>query len=180
MMQFIGLFKVALIGSVLSAQAAVEVDNRFAESTDFHMAECQERLRVFSYAGQVNFDEGSNSISAGSEVLLFELMRITTDCAHHGIEIHGHAFEFEDEGRNQRLSIERARVLADYLSNSGLDLRLAVVVGYGSNQPRSAWSKVGANPNNRAGVRLLIDSPVFRRGGLTDRLSIGSLKGPGQ
>jgi len=81
----------------------------------------------------------------------------------HNIGIIGHTDSVGNSLANQRLSEQRARAVAQYLSNRGLNRRIMTVLGRGETQPLSSnATKAGRAQNRRVNI-IVKGSQTIRR-----------------
>ncbi len=97
--------------------------------------QCQELMRQTTAKGTINFSRASADLTSDSAETLRELAEIANECPTFRIEIEGHTDAEGTDERNQRLSDRRARSVADFLAQSGVDSRRLSAVGYGATRP---------------------------------------------
>ncbi len=83
----------------------------------------------------VNFEQSQTSMLPGSETKLQEVLQFMRDNPGVQIEVIGHTDKTGDERQNQRLSEFRARAVANWLFNQGIDSRRIQTSGKGSTEP---------------------------------------------
>ena len=114
--------------------------------------------RVFSHliVEPVAFKESSAEIRSSSLVTLDRIIEFAHDCQRAAISITGHTDASGNESWNHHLSLIRARAVADYLIDRGVDLTRLTVVGRGSTEPVADNSTVlGRDLNRRIEFALL-------------------------
>lgn len=83
----------------------------------------------------VNFEQSQTTMLKGSETKLQEVLQFMTANPGVRIEIIGHTDRTGDERQNQRLSEFRARAVANWLFNQGVDSQRIQTSGKGSSEP---------------------------------------------
>lgn len=83
----------------------------------------------------VNFEQSQTTMLPGSETKLQEVLQFMRDNPGVQIEVIGHTDKTGDERQNQRLSEFRARAVANWLFNQGIDSRRIQTSGKGSSEP---------------------------------------------
>lgn len=83
----------------------------------------------------VNFEQSQTTMLQGSEAKLREVLQFLTDNPRVSIEVIGHTDRTGDERQNQRLSEFRARAVANWLFNHGIDPQRIQTSGKGSSEP---------------------------------------------
>ncbi len=104
----------------------------------------------------VNFEQSSTKMLYGSELKLNELLTFMNQNPTVKIEIIGHTDKIGDERQNQRLSEFRAKTIANWLFNKGIETDRISVVGMGSKEPIAANdSEVTKAQNRRIEVNVI-------------------------
>lgn len=83
----------------------------------------------------VNFEQSKTTFLYGSELKLNELLDFMKNNPNVVIEITGHTDKVGDERQNQRLSEFRAKAVANWLFNKGVDRDRISTAGKGSSEP---------------------------------------------
>jgi outer membrane protein OmpA-like peptidoglycan-associated protein len=103
---------------------------------------CAEVARSAARDVAVHFARGFARLDARGKALLDGLAAAAERCPQVAIRISGHADTTGTTRHNMALSRRRARVVASYLSDKGIDAGRVVAIGYGDTQPIA--------PNNSA------------------------------
>lgn len=100
------------------------------------LAECQARTNAALAAAQVSFEEGSTTLTTTSIPLLEELATIASDCtqANLALEIEGHTGDAGGNASNLLLSDGRAKIVRDFLLESGVPAESVRAVGFGGSE----------------------------------------------
>lgn len=103
----------------------------------------------------VTFHESGAEIRDASRVTLDRVTDFARDCQSVSIEIRGHSDASGDESWNKRLSLARARAVADRMAANGIDPQRLIVVGVGSAEPVADNATArGREANRRIEFRL--------------------------
>ncbi len=94
---------------------------------------------------QVRFHQASVTLRRSSYALLERLAEFSADCPGTRIAITGHTDAVGPAAFNQALSEQRARAVADFLQEKGVDPERLVIAGAGDTQPvgdnATAWGR---------------------------------------
>jgi OmpA-OmpF porin, OOP family len=110
---------------------------------------CQTLMRQASAKGTINFARAKADLTADSTDTLRDLAQIANACPAFKIQIEGHTDSEGTDERNQRLSDRRARAVADFLAQNGVDPRRLAAVGYGATRPIADNSTEQGRAKNR-------------------------------
>jgi outer membrane protein OmpA-like peptidoglycan-associated protein len=110
---------------------------------------CQTLMRQASAKGTINFARAKADLTADSTDTLRDLAQIANACPAFKIQIEGHTDSEGTDERNQRLSDRRARAVADFLAQNGVDPRRLAAVGYGATRPIADNSTPEGRAKNR-------------------------------
>jgi outer membrane protein OmpA-like peptidoglycan-associated protein len=102
---------------------------------DFSLEACRGRFEVLSSTGNIFFRTASARLDEASDPLLTSVVDIVRRCPTLVIEVSGHTDSDGSDATNQRLSELRARAVADYLAQSGIEPARIRPVGYGEARP---------------------------------------------
>ena len=103
----------------------------------------------------VSFRKSSSEIRTASFVSLDRISDFAYDCQQINIVITGHTDASGDESWNRRLSLARARAVADYIAHCGIDSQRLLIKGLGSSQPIADNSTpLGRSLNRRIEIEL--------------------------
>jgi outer membrane protein OmpA-like peptidoglycan-associated protein len=103
--------------------------------TPANLAVCQENLTKIASADPILFDRGSSVLSSASTGVLDRLASAVKECPEARITIQGHADIEGTIAHNQRLSLRRAKAVADYLVKAGAGAAQLETEGYGARRP---------------------------------------------
>jgi OmpA-OmpF porin, OOP family len=98
---------------------------------------CEDTLASITREGQLLFQFDSARLDDASKPTLDKLAEAAKTCPDMRIEIAGHASAEGTAASNQRLSLRRARSVADYLVRAGVSARRLETAGYGASQPKA-------------------------------------------
>jgi outer membrane protein OmpA-like peptidoglycan-associated protein len=94
-----------------------------------------ERMFDWVVTYDIRFRDSSAVFSDSSRPALDRMAEFALDCPLARIVITGHADALGDEAYNQALSEQRAKAVADFLAQRGLDRERLRIVGAGSSRP---------------------------------------------
>ncbi|MBT29488.1 MAG: hypothetical protein CMO01_07475 [Thalassobius sp.] len=107
-------------------------------------------------AGNVQFQQSSPIILEQSLPKLNKLARFLNENTDLKIEISGHTSNEGDPEKNKALSLERAKTVANYLIQKGIDQDRLSMQGYGSERPIADNNTIlGKKKNRRVEFRVL-------------------------
>ena len=102
------------------------------------------------------FDYDSYALKEESFPELEKVLRFMKDNSSVYIEVSGHTDNTGQEAKNQSLSVNRARSVADYLIRNGIEKGRVKVAGYGSGRPiASNETEQGRSANRRIEFKVL-------------------------
>lgn len=110
---------------------------------------CQTLMRQASASGTINFARAKADLTSDSAQTLRDLAQIANECPSFKIQIEGHTDSEGTDERNQRLSDRRARAVADFLAQNGVDPQRMSTVGYGATRPIGDNSTAEGRAKNR-------------------------------
>ena len=115
---------------------------------------CSRAFAAFE-SGAINFDESSTSFRSSAYPRLERVIALATACGNSEISITGHTDSSGNELWNQRLSLQRANAVGDYIVNGGVDRARLQVAGVGSSAPiADDSSRYGRSLNRRIEISL--------------------------
>lgn len=103
----------------------------------------------------VNFEQSQTTMLKGSETKLQEVLKFMTENPKISIEVIGHTDKTGDERQNQRLSEFRARAVANWLFNNGINPDRIQTSGKGSSEPVSDNQTEEGKAQNRR-IEILV------------------------
>ena len=95
---------------------------------------CQSLMRQAA-KGSINFERAKADLMPESTQTLKDLVQIANECPSFNIQIDGHTDAEGTDERNSRLADRRARAVADFLAQNGVDPRRLTTNGYGATRP---------------------------------------------
>jgi outer membrane protein OmpA-like peptidoglycan-associated protein len=110
---------------------------------------CQTMMRQTTAKGTINFERAKADLTSDSSQTLKDLAQIANECPSFSIRIEGHTDAEGTDERNQRLSDRRARAVADFLSQNGVDARRLTTIGYGATRPIADNATAEGRAKNR-------------------------------
>lgn len=150
--------KNALIGAGLGALAGGSVGYYM----DVQEAKLRQRLRgsgvsvtragnqiLLNMPGNITFASGSANINAGFYDALNSVAIVLKEYAKTTVDVIGHTDNVGADAYNQRLSENRARSVAEYLSGQGILPARLLVAGMGESQPIASNATPGGRAQNR-------------------------------
>ena len=114
---------------IADAAAAVEAKNRA------DLQNCQKSVREVSSASRVQFEYASDILRSEGVAVLSRIVESMKSCPAVRVRVEGHTDSEGDLGRNQRLSENRAKSVAEFLRDAGIATNRMVSVGYGQTRP---------------------------------------------
>jgi OmpA-OmpF porin, OOP family len=110
---------------------------------------CQSMMRQTTAKGTINFERAKADLTSDSTQTLKDLAEIANECPTFSIQIEGHTDAEGTDERNQRLSDRRARAVADFLAQNGVDAKRLTAVGYGATRPIADNTTAEGRAKNR-------------------------------
>jgi outer membrane protein OmpA-like peptidoglycan-associated protein/polyisoprenoid-binding protein YceI len=117
---------------------------------------CETRFKVISTTGAVYFKTGSAELDASSDPLLASVVDIANRCPSMRIEVSGHTDNVGNRNANQSLSEQRAKSVANFMTQRGVNASRIVTAGFGGSRPVAQNSnEAGRSKNRRIEFRVL-------------------------
>ena len=110
---------------------------------------CQGRLAELLALNSIRFATGQASIEAASFGLLDRLSYTARACPDTRFEVGGHTDSDGDEASNERLSLQRAEAVVDYLVSSGVQDNRLSAIGFGESNPIASNDTAEGKARNR-------------------------------
>lgn len=156
--------KNALIGAGIGALAGGSIGYYM----DVQEAKLRQRLRnsgvsvtrvgnqiMLNMPGNVTFQTASSDISAGFYEVLNSVAVVLKEYEKTTVDVIGHTDSVGSESYNQRLSENRARSVAEYLSGQGILPARLLIAGMGEAQPIASNSTPeGRSQNRRVNIQI--------------------------
>jgi outer membrane protein OmpA-like peptidoglycan-associated protein len=113
-------------------------------------------------SGPINFEESSTKFRSSAYPRLDRVIALANACGDSEVSITGHSDSSGDESWNQRLSLQRANEVGDYIAGGGIDRARLQIAGAGSSAPITDDStRYGRSLNRRIEITLTsVDSAV--------------------
>lgn len=119
------------IVSILNRQDTI-ITERIDTLTRAHIAKAAEEVEKFN---KIYFDYDSYKLSEASQDYLASIVGVLNKVPDAKISIDGHASEEGQRLHNERLAYNRAKAVAKFLVNQGIDKERVIVIGHGSLVP---------------------------------------------
>jgi len=145
-----------LLALQLSMPANVKLStDMLTVSNEFRLVDsCSQALDQFA-VGPIYIEKSSAVFRSSAYPVLDRIIAITRACDNSRIQITGHTDTSGEESMNLRLSLMRARAVADYIENAGIDRSRMIVTGAGSSEPLADnATSYGRSVNRRIEVVL--------------------------
>ena len=110
---------------------------------------CQAAIDAAAKSGVILFKSSSAQIDPKSAATLGRLAEAAQRCENVRIRIAGHTDATGSEERNQKLSEDRARAVADYLGGKGVDKARLEAEGFGESKPITSNDTPAGRAKNR-------------------------------
>lgn len=126
------------VGAQPTAPALLETPIATAALPESHTvarAGCVAAVETAGRSVELHFARGKAGLDASDKALLDRLVAAVNVCPQARLRIAGHADAAGRAGRNLTLSQRRARSVASYLTNKGIDAGRLEAVGYGETRP---------------------------------------------
>jgi len=113
------------------------------------------RAFVTFESGAINFEESSTNFRSSAYPRLDRVIALATACHNSQISIIGYTDSSGDASWNQRLSLQRANAVGDYIVDGGVERARLLVAGAGSSAPIADDStRYGRSLNRRSEIKL--------------------------
>ncbi|PQA85691.1 OmpA family protein [Hyphococcus luteus] len=110
---------------------------------------CLEELQNAASALRIRFPSADSDLDAGAEDSLRALAALLADCPNTRLEITGHTDSLGQARDNLRLSLERARVVRDFLISAGAPAETVTADGAGESEPIANNATEAGRERNR-------------------------------
>jgi len=105
--------------------------------------------------GAVSFEESGATLRSGAYAALDRTISLANACRDSRISITGHTDSSGHESWNRRLSLARAKAVADYIGEQGISRERLIVIGAGSSAPiADNAARYGRSMNRRISIVL--------------------------
>ena len=142
------------IRNAVPEAVSINTDTLLVDDTISVSTICARALEAYD-VGAINFEESSTEFRASAYPRLDRLLALVSACDKAKISITGHTDATGSATWNQRLSLQRAKEVGDYLLAGGVDPARLWVVGAGSAYPIADDStRYGRSLNRRIDISL--------------------------
>lgn len=115
---------------------------------------CAHAFATFD-AGPINFLESGTEFRSSAYPRMDRVIALARACEHSSIAVTGHTDASGSESWNQRLSLQRANAVGDYLARGGIDRPRLVIAGMGASMPiADNKTRYGRSHNRRIEITL--------------------------
>lgn len=105
--------------------------------------------------GRVNFEESGTELRSSAYLVLDRIISLADACRNSTVSITGHTDSSGNEVSNRRLSLARAKAVADYVAVRGIARERLIVAGAGSSLPTADnATRYGRGMNRRIDIFL--------------------------
>jgi outer membrane protein OmpA-like peptidoglycan-associated protein len=105
--------------------------------------------------GPVNFEESGTALRSSAYLELNRVIALANACRDSSVSITGHTDSSGNEASNRRLSLARAKAVADYFAERGIARERLIAAGAGSSQPvADNGTRFGRSLNRRIDISL--------------------------
>ena len=126
--------RLAAYRSTLPGEFRVSTDTLFVNSVASVAEICARAISNYA-PGRIEFEESGTALRSSAYPRLDRVIALARTCQRTRILITGHTDASGTAALNDRLSLERAAGVAEYIANSGIDPVRLTVSGAGSRQP---------------------------------------------
>lgn len=120
---------------------------------------CERHFAAFE-SGPVKFEESGAEFLSSAYPVLERIVALADACRDSTISITGHTDSSGDETMNQQLSLDRARAVASYLGEMGIEAQRVLVAGAGSSLPvADNATRYGRSLNRRIDIHITPGRP---------------------
>jgi len=119
-------------------------------------AEVTETEITIRLAGSILFDFDSEAIRPDAEHSLLEILEVVQAYSGRPVRVEGHTDSIASEAYNQGLSERRARSVADWMADHGVDSGRLKIKGWGESRPITVNETAEGRQQNRR-VELIIE-----------------------
>lgn len=139
----------------IPTNVSLETDTLIVNASIDVMEVCRRAFENFD-AGAINFEESSAVFRSSAYPRLQRVITLAATCPDSRISITGHTDASGPESLNQRLSLERARAVGDYLMLGGINANRLLISGRGSATPvADNATRYGRSLNRRIEIALV-------------------------
>lgn len=142
------------IRKTLPPEISVSTDALLIDGTVSVANMCEQAFAKFE-SGPINFEESSSEFRSSAHPRLDRVVALARACRDSHVVITGHTDATGNEVLNQRLSLQRANAVADYIAKGGIDHTRLKAKGVGSAVPiADDATRYGRSLNRRIEIVL--------------------------
>ena len=143
-----------ILRAALQGRIDLETDMVMPDAT-IRVAKLCARAFAAHQSGVVRFEESGTALRSGAYAALDRTVSLANACRDSRISITGHTDSSGYESWNRRLSLARAKVVADYIAERGISRQRLIVIGAGSSAPiADNATRYGRGMNRRISIVL--------------------------
>lgn len=146
--------RLQILGDTLPDSMALDIQLESVAANATAQAACARQFTTLE-PGPVNFEESGLEFRPSAYPVLDRIVALADACRNSTVAITGHTDSSGNETWNQQLSLERARAVASYLDDMGIESARIVVTGAGSSLPvASNTTRFGRSLNRRIDILM--------------------------
>jgi outer membrane protein OmpA-like peptidoglycan-associated protein len=152
--------RLATLRKVLPPDVSIVVDTVPVDPTVSIARICTRAFADFE-SGPINFEESSTRFRRSAYPRLDRVIALANACTDSEISITGHSDSSGNDAWNQRLSLQRANAVGDYIAAGGVDRSRLQITAAGSSAPIADDStRYGRSLNRRIEITLTSVNPA--------------------
>lgn len=145
-----------LLNEALPADVSLFTDTLIVDNTISVSRLCERAFASFETA-PISFEESTAVFRSSALPELERVVALATTCLDSSVQVTGHSDASGSESWNQRLSLERATAVGDYLTAKGLEPNRLLISGMGESVPiADNATRYGRSKNRRIEIVLRI------------------------
>jgi len=153
--------RLAALREALPPDVSLVVDTVPVDPTVSIAGICTRAFAAFE-SGAINFEESSTTFRSSAYPRLDRVIALANVCGESEISITGHSDSSGNDAWNQRLSLQRANAVGDYIAGGGIDHSRLQIAGAGSSAPIADDStRYGRSLNRRIEITLTSVDPAL-------------------
>ncbi|MBT8110789.1 MAG: OmpA family protein [Gammaproteobacteria bacterium] len=146
--------QVEVLRASLQGPVDLEADMVIPDAT-IRVAKLCKRAFAAHRPGTISFEESGTTFRSAAYAALDRTISLANACRDSSISITGHTDSSGHESWNRRLSLARAKAVADYLAERGVSRERLIVIGAGSSEPvADNATHYGRSMNRRISIVL--------------------------
>jgi len=148
-----------ILRAALRESIDLEVDMLIPDA-DVSVADICARAFAAHKSGPVYFEESGTELRSSAYPVLDRIISLANACRNSAVSITGHTDSSGNEASNQRLSLARAKAVADYIVTRGIARERVIFAGAGSSLPvADNATRYGRSLNRRISILLGHNDP---------------------